>query len=414
MVQHALSSLRFEAFLIDNHLLIYDKFENVSELMNETGAMLFLILEQGHWELSGLLNEMLSHSPQLKLTENTLKPFLDEWCKRTWIKVNADGLFYLNDEPNNFSPIDVDKRGVKRTHNTSTNFSGTHNLVDSLVISLTAKNTIKVNFYESEQEPMCPQAIPRLLAVLQGVVDKKNSHAEHVIEFCVEQERVVIITQDYVHYIYDESYALSTLATEILRTSYLEHKILVSAHAACVGRGNKQILLPANSGSGKSTLTAMLHHYGWHYYGDDVVALKAHSKNTMQTLPFRTAIGLKPGSWQLVTPFFNELEASTITSYAGKQAKFLPVHCNDDDWQDACISAVVFPRYSSSESPKLSELSLQEAIAKFLISGVSFMDEANDKTLNLKTWLDWLASTPKYNLVFNDVEQAQILLQEVL
>ncbi|MDP5130405.1 MAG: hypothetical protein NWQ54_05945 [Paraglaciecola sp.] len=409
------SSQRFVAWLIDDRLLIYDKAENQCEMVNALGSLLFLLLADQPSTYATLLDNISQLAPHLPKQNTHVSLCLKQWQKRGWLQMTADNNYTLSQQITNSTVL---PRGISAQLPSVGQVLMTDNLVKRIWVNLNGQDVIAVSFYQVLQHPFCPEAIPRLLAVLQGVMvaaPASSTHVKFSLSFVVNEAQVVICTEAFCYTITDESYALSMLATLLLRLSYADAGMMLSAHAAAIGKAGKQILLPANSGSGKSTLTATLLAQGWEYYGDDVVALAALKDNAMQTLPFRTAVGLKPGAWSLLSALYPILPSLAVTEYAGKQAKFLPLSQSASSaWQTGRIQAVVFPRFSSASLPSLRPLTLSETIATFLISGVSFMQDSPDKTANLTQWLAWLQQTPCYEMVFNDSASAEQMLETLL
>ncbi|WP_445425005.1 hypothetical protein [Alishewanella sp. HL-SH06] len=392
-------------------------------MVNALGSMLFLLLADqplSFAKLSDNVNQLAPHLPKLN---SHLTFCLEQWLQRGWLQLTADGRYLLSDDITVTQSL---PRGVVQQLPTAKQRVSNAQLVKRIWVNLNGQDVITVAFYqvlhqhqhEQFQQPFCPEAIPRLLAVLQGVsvaAPAKPVAEKFALSFVVNEDYVAIFTDNVGYQITDESYALSMLATLLLRLSYADAGMLLSAHAAAVGKAGTQILLPANSGSGKSTLTAELLAQGWEYYGDDVVALAAIGEQTMQTLPFRTAVGLKPGSWPLLTGHYPIIPSLAVTEYAGKQAKFLPLSQSaTSSWKTGRIAAVVFPRFSLVSTPSLRPLALRETIAMFLVSGVSFMQHSSDKTANLTQWLAWLQHAPCYEMVFNNSASVQQMLETLL
>ncbi|WP_333609464.1 hypothetical protein [Arsukibacterium sp.] len=415
------SSERFVAWLVDDHLLIYDKADNKCEWVNALGSMLFLLLAAKPSSHARLVDDIYQLAPHLPKDNAHLALCLAQWQQRGWLQLAADGSFMLSQDMTGAHSL---PRGVMVQLPTAETLAASDKLVQRIWVNLNGQDVIAVSFYQALQhdqpfqQAFCPEAIPRLLAVLQGVTVAAPAvpvKEKFTLSFVVSEAQVTIYTQDISYQITDESYALSMLATLLLRLSYAEAGMMLSAHAAAIGKAGKQILLPANSGSGKSTLTATLLVQDWEYYGDDVVALAPLSDNAMQTLPFRTAVGLKPGAWPLLTALYPILPSLGVTEYAGKQAKFLPLsQTASSPWQSGRIYAVVFPRFSSVSVPCLRPLNLCETIAMFLVSGVSFMQHSTDKTANLTLWLAWLQQMPCYEMLYNDSDSARRMLEPLI
>ncbi|MDP4291422.1 MAG: hypothetical protein Q8908_10110 [Bacteroidota bacterium] len=91
---------------------------------------------------------------------------------------------------------------------------------------------------------------------------------------------------------------------------------LMTVHASAITNGQKTILFSAEPGKGKTTFAALLQAHGYHLISDDFVPIDRHSFNAY---PFPIAISVKPGSMELLSPLFPELEQRPVTHLSAQK-----------------------------------------------------------------------------------------------
>jgi hypothetical protein len=208
----------------------------------------------------------------------------------------------------------------------------------------------------------------------------------------------------------DSVSATAILYDAILRFAYPAAINPITIHAAAVSNSRGTILMPAISGSGKSTLTAALIARGWQYGGDDLVGVgrdPSHAED-LKVLPFPTAIGLKEGSWRLLSSDFPQLESASEVTYNQKRVHFLPigkeVHIPDSA-RDRRIVAMVVPCYDPAIECRLTTLSRREAFAATIEAGAGPGNGMNVDSI--ATLTEVARTVPAYRLRYSDLAQAE-------
>lgn len=125
-------------------------------------------------------------------------------------------------------------------------------------------------------------------------------------------------------------------------------------HAAVVEKNGVGVILPGISGTGKSTLTAALAYRGWRLLSDELALIRLRD-GLVDSLA--RPINLKNDSIELMRRFAPEAVSSeTVTdTIKGSVALFqAPPESRRRVAEPARIRQIVFPRWQSGASPKLS------------------------------------------------------------
>jgi len=147
---------------------------------------------------------------------------------------------------------------------------------------------------------------------------------------------------------------------------------LMTVHASAITNGRKTILFSAEPGKGKTTFAALLQAQGYQLISDDFVPIDRH---TFSAYPFPISVSVKPGSMDLLTPLFPELEERTLTYLsAEKSVRYIP------PTNHAEIINAIFP--------------VKELIFIEYNSAVDFNLEKLDPIIALKALLDQVWVTP--------------------
>jgi hypothetical protein len=134
---------------------------------------------------------------------------------------------------------------------------------------------------------------------------------------------------------------------------------LALIHGSAVAHNGRAIALCGPSGSGKTTLAAGLIAVGFDYFCDDLVPLTPEGT----VLPWPLPLNVKPGSFDVLSPYHPGLLRAPMLSTKGVQARLLTVP--QERWSAApvLLSALVFSRFCPGatsvikKSPALTQLS---------------------------------------------------------
>jgi hypothetical protein len=190
---------------------------------------------------------------------------------------------------------------------------------------------------------------------------------------------------------------------EALLTAYEAAECLVAIHAAAVCKPAQCILMPAAKGSGKSTLTAALLASGYTYLTDELGLLTLGSPHLR---PAPVSLGLKRGSWPVLTPVYPILE-SLPTHVQGNDVsvRYLTPPRDLIASQDTYpVTHVVFPRYNAGKPTLLTPLSHAEALWRIAEGGYAVpgdLDKARVEGL-----IAWITPLPCYELSVGELGEA--------
>lgn len=176
----------------------------------------------------------------------------------------------------------------------------------------------------------------------------------------------------------------------------------LALHSAAVCAEGKLLLLPGRSGAGKSSLTAALLARGFGYVTDELLLLDPCAK-TLTGAPL--AIGLKPGSWQLVGAIYPEIASMPVFERQdGESVKYLtpPDLCRNCALRR--IGAVVFPSVTADGDPSLHPLSVAETFSRLTEAGYDARRRMTRRDVSLV--FDWIGAVPAYELCYRNLDGA--------
>ena len=165
------------------------------------------------------------------------------------------------------------------------------------------------------------------------------------------------------------------------------------------------MLLAGVAGSGKSTLTAALLANGFAYCADDLVLL-TDAPVRVRGVPVR--LGLKAGSWKVVTEAWPELaDLHAHLRADGKLIRyFLPSGSEpvDEPSIDYRASSLVFPRYGDGLTTSMQELPKGQALMMLTQAGYDFAEVINKDVVS--TLVAWISDLPCYSLEYSELSSA--------
>jgi hypothetical protein len=181
---------------------------------------------------------------------------------------------------------------------------------------------------------------------------------------------------------------------------------LAMLHAGAVAKGSRCVLLPATTGAGKSTLVAALVHRNFELLTEDLALITNRDLN-VAILPH--AIKVREGSWGTLHSLCPDLDSLPTYVENGQNCRFMssgrvsaltqmPARC------------LVFPRFVPGAPTEVNDLSTFDALARLADSGL-WVDEDHGK---IAIFLKWFQSTPKYSLVYSDIEAAVRVIEDLI
>lgn len=402
---------RFFARLVDGHLVVIDLWRQEMRVLNPSAAVLWLSLSLGACtpdRLADILAEQAGAAATGQIVRD-VAACLTEWRELGWIREGGAGCVRLADDmpaPRQPGVATAVQPGDPLCH--AVPDTGTQTFAIRL---LHGAARVRLG---SVADPIDPDLIPRLCAVLSGFPVQDGDAAAADLRFIVGGDRIWIDTAEGLVWTTISNDALSHLVYSLFLAADPGRRPLATIHAAAVGRaGRGLVLMPGLSGCGKSTLTAGLVARGWTYGGDDIIALS--DTDPPAVLPFATAASVKPGSWDLLSREYPVLPSLPITPYAGKQARFLPLPlaCHvGSAFADRVPVALVFPRFDAAGGTGLEPISTLDALLRLVVCGFTTGDRL--EPARLEPLFDLLEGLPKYHLAFNCLEAAEAALEPLV
>jgi hypothetical protein len=194
----------------------------------------------------------------------------------------------------------------------------------------------------------------------------------------------------------------------ILEHVYPKVEWLALIHGSALARNGSGLALCGPSGSGKSTLTAGLTTARFDYLADDLVAL-AGPGGTI--LPWPVPLSLKPGSFEVITPYRPELTGAP--SYRTKDMDARLLVPTSTAWDAAAVQLrrLVFPRFIDRATAELECISTFQAAARLLADRVWIGHPITAD--RVATFLAWLNHTPSYVVTYGTLEDGMRLIEDV-
>ena len=194
----------------------------------------------------------------------------------------------------------------------------------------------------------------------------------------------------------------------MLTAAYRSSNCLAGFHAGAIASEKGSLLFPGAPGAGKSTLIASLVNAGYRYLTDELVLLT----RDFRLRPMSISLGLKRGSWPLLSPATLPASGLTIHRQAdGTAVRFLtPPPPRSSSYPP--LRALVFPRYSPNTSGRLNPLSPATALYRLAESGYTVPGGLNQKVV--KTLVRWVSRHQSFELAVNDLNTATTEIGKLL
>ena len=192
------------------------------------------------------------------------------------------------------------------------------------------------------------------------------------------------------------------LHANVLLTAYRTSDCMAALHASAVIRNDRCVLMPGTSGSGKTTLTAALLANGFGYCSDDLVLL---TSEPIRIRPVPTCLGLKSGSWNIVSSLFPEIhQLPTHVRPDGKQIRYLSPKHSIEIWNSYRADFLVFPVWSSGHASEIRRIGSGEALERLTASGYDLPNRINSDVV--ARLLRWVSELRCFELRYDSIEDA--------
>lgn len=184
----------------------------------------------------------------------------------------------------------------------------------------------------------------------------------------------------------------------------------VVMHAGAVVGPKGAWLVGGASGNGKSTLVARLDAEGHRVLSDDLVPLDLSEQSL---LPLPMALSIKESGWTKVSAFRPDLDTvPPQRTSIGKHVRYL-AQLNppkDSDRKGHPFAGLLLPRRKENATPAIKTLGLKPAMIALVDKFGRFPIEPE----NLSKLIALVATQPRYEIVYDDVEQILPELSKIL
>lgn len=406
---HQVQTDRFFWRGVDDSLFVVDLNRLEFTVLNASAALLWLsLLDQSRTrsELAAILADAFDTTADAVSADAA--SVVSEWIDFSWVTTSATGDLAISSRATDKRPPPY--RVITR-ENLDRAVSATRDewQIDCSLIG----ETISVRF-KCDPGLQGSDISRRARSFLDGIPQSQMTSKSPILCHVTGSGIYLRLDDTCVHAL-DVSDGLSRLVLWAFYLGYGAEDMLGTFHAAAVGRENGAILMPGLSGRGKSTLTAFLSANGWLYGGDDIIGLGRPSAGDPRSLvlPFCSALSVKEASLPLLAPLYPSLEDLPEISYDTKRARFLHIPKDQQmgaDQGSRRIHAIVFPHFDKSAPPaKITRLTTRDAL--LALAGVGYRTgEQMDSSL-LGGLLDFLETTPKYQLDFSNLASAEQVLK---
>lgn len=194
------------------------------------------------------------------------------------------------------------------------------------------------------------------------------------------------------------------------RAAVSAYDFLFYVHAGVVGTDDGCVLLPAAAGSGKSSLTAALVHSGFRYYSDEVALIQ---RATYRVPPVPLAICVKSTGWHVMARYYPDIEALRIHGREdGKLVRYIAPPRGAAQYSPARVSHIVFPHYQEGASTALKAVTRTEALRRVMDECLGLRQRLS--SMNVEELLRWIAEISCYDLTFSSLDQAALLVRQMV
>ncbi len=189
-------------------------------------------------------------------------------------------------------------------------------------------------------------------------------------------------------------------------TALSEHLLF---HAAAIVQNGRAVVFPAETGSGKTTLAGALAASGLEFFSDEITALDT---GTLRIRPLPLPMSVKPGSVEVLEPFYPGLGAECVYLRAdGKRVRYVspPASSQPKKGESALVEGVVFPRYQPGGKTEMRPLGKTDALRRLATSGSSGRELRDE---DIQAMIDLVERSECYELVFSDLQRSLEMLGE--
>jgi len=198
---------------------------------------------------------------------------------------------------------------------------------------------------------------------------------------------------------------------EVLLAAYESTDCLAAVHAGAVRNEHGCLLLPGSPGSGKSTLTAALVAEGFTYLTDECALIRP---DTHVVRPVPVSLGLKRGSWAMLSHSFPRIEAApTFCQEDGTEVRYLVPPETRLPVDSGCpAAALVFPIYEPHVPTELTPISTANALYRLAAAGYAIPGPLETRVV--EELIAWINPLDCYELRLTVLSEAVSKLKDLV
>ena len=183
----------------------------------------------------------------------------------------------------------------------------------------------------------------------------------------------------------------------------------IALHAGGVICNDRVIIIPGPSGSGKSTLTAWLTTRNCSYLTDELIFISLYDPEKIEY--FSRPLCLKPGSLSILKNLLETQQADDIL--IDRHGAVMPHRLLTSDFKEPLSppSMIILPYYHPESMPACESVSRARLATQLMGCHVNARNLADH---GFKQVFDIARSTPAYRLTYNNLQDAEHLLNEFL
>lgn len=378
-----------KSYILEDEVLLFSKIQKRLYRLNEVAALIWCCFEErmNHKAIVDFL--IKTYGITQTQAQNDLQGIIQTWHDAGFLESNPIQVVskkQIAEEAEDLFEYQITK------HNHSTNYITRHyHLIDTY---------FQFNYSSKEIE----EIIHPLLKHLESHPGD-TQQIENLYVLLDKKKYLLLQGNELVDYCDEKSGLAPMIHANILKLAYGHADFLLAIHAGAVYKDGNCMVLPAISGSGKSTLTAALLKEGYGYCTDDMVLL---SRDEHLIRPVPVSLGVKEGAWPVLSSIFPDINELPIYKradnkfirYLSPPIETLPVNTE----QSFSVTNVIFPKYESESSIKLTPLSSAEALCRITEAGYDLSADLNVSLVS--ELIQWVSEINCYSLEYGKLSDA--------
>ena len=371
----------YNAYFLDEILIVFNSKNNFLHLLDELSAWLFLSLDAGLSEET-LKCELIENQIDVKLLKSTFEKIDNLLHTRHQNAVYQHEYDFLITSPS-----------VAPT-------------ISSPIISMVLLDK-KFQVYSN-----CKRFMTYLKTLsLVSDLSFKESTDYHVEVLILEGRYQLSCNGLYVKDIAKFKNIMPTLMDPLQVLAYQSSDYLLSVNSAMLEINGKGLMLPGLSGSGKSTLAVSLLSQGYQCYSDEVAVISVVDD---QLMPLPLPAAIKSGSWDVIQNSFPNIESLIVWARAdGRRSKYIDLPHSYYNLPNIPINCIVFPHYQAdAKSCELLPINSISALEELTKAGYQIKDSLTKE--KVEQILHWIANISAYHLTYSNLNDAHQVINKLM